>query len=231
MNEQDSPISESFRVIKARIQKHFDETDSSPKVLLVTSPAESEGKSFVAVNLAGSFSQSNKRTLLVDCDLRRPTVHTTMGVNKKPGLSDYLSRKSKLEDIIRSSKSHNICFITSGTIPSNPAELFESKTFKTFLQEIRDLFEIIVIDTPPIIAVIDSEILAKQVNGTLLVISADKTEKRLMTDAVDLLKRSNAAFFGTVLNNFKYKSGYGYYYKYYYNYSDHKAKKGYKLKS
>ena len=233
LDETDSPVSESFRTIKTRIQHSWADSDL-PKLILITSPAESEGKSFVAANLASSFAQSNKRTLLIDCDLRRPTIHIKMGVDKKPGLADYLSRKLKLDDIIRKTKTNNLSFITSGTIPSNPAEILESKAFINFLYEIRDFFDIIILDSPPIIAVVDSEILAKQVDGTILVISADKTENRLMKDAVDLLKRNKVAFLGTVLNNFKYKSGYGYYYKYNYNYSrssDHNRGKRFKIKS
>ena len=233
LDETDSPVSESFRTIKTRIQQSWADSDLS-KLILVTSPAEGEGKSFVAINLASSFAQSNKRVLLIDCDLRRPTIHTKMGVDKQPGLADYLSRKLKLDDITRKTITNNLSFITSGAIPPNPAELFESKAFINFLIDIRDFFDIIILDSPPIIAVVDSEILAKQVDGTILVISADKTENRLMKDAVDLLHRNKVAFLGTVLNNFKQKSGYGYYYKYNYNYSrssGQKGKKSFKLKS
>jgi tyrosine-protein kinase Etk/Wzc len=231
--ETDSPVSESFRTIKTRIQHTWSDSDL-PKIVLVTSPAESEGKSFVSANLAGIFAQSNKRTLLIDCDLRRPTIHIKMGVDKKPGLADYLYRKLKLDDIIRKTNKNNLSFITSGTIPSNPAETLESKAFINFLQEIKDFFDIIILDSPPIIAVVDSEILAKLVDGTILVISADKTENRLMKDAVDLLKRNKVTFLGSVLNNFRNKSGYGYYYKYNYSYSrssNQKGKKSFKLKS
>ena len=220
----DSPITESFKTIKARIQQNWSDSQSS-KIILITSPAEHEGKSFVAANLAGSFAFSNKRTILIDCDLRRPTVHITMGVQKKYGLVDYLSGKVKLDEIIKPTKTKNLSFITSGSIPANPNEVLESKSFSKFLQSIKDYFDIIIIDSPPIVAVIDSEILAKQVDGTVLIISADKTEKRLMKDAVELLKRSKTKFLGSVLNNFKYKSGYGYYYKYHYSYSTSSGRK------
>jgi tyrosine-protein kinase Etk/Wzc len=231
LDETDSPVSESFRTIKTRLQHSWTDSDLS-KIILITSPAENEGKSFVSTNLAGSFALSNKRTLLIDCDLRRPTIHIKMGVDKKPGLADYLSRKLKLDDLIRKTNTNNLSFITSGAIPSNPAEILESKAFINFLQEIRDFFDVVILDSPPIIAVVDSEILAKQVDGTILVISADKTENRLMKDAVDLLKRNKVAFLGTVLNNFKNKSGYGYYYKYNYSYSrspNPRGKKSFKL--
>jgi polysaccharide biosynthesis transport protein len=216
--ESDSPVSESFRAIKARIL-HSRSDSEFPKVILVTSAAEGEGKSFVSFNLAGNFAQSNKRTLLLDCDLRRPRVHTIMGVDKQPGLVDILFHKAKLEDIIRKTRKNNLSYMTSGSIPKNPAEILESKIMYNFLKEIRDLFDVIIIDSAPIVAVIDTEILAKFVDGIILVISADKTKNQLMMDAVEIIKRNKVSFLGAVLNNFKYKSGYGYYYKYYYNYS------------
>ena len=89
---------------------------------------------------------------------------------------------------------------------------------KNFLDEMRNNFDIVILDSAPIVAVVDSEILSRMVDGTILVVSADKTETKLMLDAVKLLKNDNTTFLGTVLNNFKYKKGYGYYYKYYYNY-------------
>jgi tyrosine-protein kinase Etk/Wzc len=226
--DQDSPVSESFRAVRARIQ-HSNGDSEPPKLLLVTSAAESEGKTFVSLNLAGSFAQSNKRTLIIDCDLRRPRIQTIMGVDKKPGLIDYLSHKVKLEDIIRKTQNNNLSYITSGSIPSNPAEVLESKLMKNFLQEIKDFFDFIIIDSPPIVAVIDAEILSKLVDGTILVISSEKTENRLMSDAVERIKRNKVNFLGTVLNNFQYKSGYGYYYKYYYNYSRSSNQKGKKI--
>lgn len=223
--EQDSPVAESFRALRARIQ-HSSEEAENPKMILVTSAAEGEGKSFTAFNLAGSFSQSNKRTLIIDCDFRRPRIHTVMGVDKKPGLVDYLAKKVKLEDIIRTVRTNNLSYITSGTIPPNSAEILESRAMKNFLLEIRDFFDVIILDSPPIIAVIDAEILSKQTDGTILVISSEKTENRLLKDAVELIKNNNVNFIGTVLNNFKDRSGYGYYYKYYYHYNNSSSKSG-----
>jgi tyrosine-protein kinase Etk/Wzc len=215
--ELDSPINEAFKAIKTRIQ--FSTADSdSPKQILVTSPAEHEGKTFVAINLAGTFAQSNKRTLLIDCDLRRPRIHTVMGVNKNPGVTDYLTNKATLEEIIKVIKPNNLSYITAGSIPSHPVEVIESKAMQNFLHEMRDFFDVVIIDTAPIVAVIDAEILSKLVDGTILVLSADKTETKLMMNAVEIIKNNRVPFLGTVLNNFKKKSGYGYYYKYHYNY-------------
>jgi capsular exopolysaccharide synthesis family protein len=229
--ESDSPVSESFRAIKARIL-HSSANSGIPKLLLVTSPAEGEGKSFVSFNLAGNFAQSNKRTLLIDCDLRRPRIHTIMGVNKKPGLVDLFLQKAKLEEIIKKTRRDNLSYITSGSIPPNPAELLDSKMMSKFLNEMKDLFDIIIIDSAPIVAVIDAEILTKLVDGTILVVSADKTKHQLMMDAVNIINRNKGHFIGTVLNDFRYKNGYGYYYKYYYNYSSNgNGNKNHKVKS
>ncbi len=231
-DKQDSSPSEAFRALRARIQ--FSRIDvNSPKTILITSPAKQEGKTIVSVNLARSFVQSKKKTLLIDCDLRRPRIHSVMKAPRTPGLVEYLFNKVKLEKIIRSSSMNNLNYITTGTIPSNPAEILESSVMKNFLEEMKNRFEIVIIDSAPIIAVIDSEILARLADGTILVISADKTEMELMVDAVDLMKKDNVTFLGTVLNNFKYKKGHSYYFKYYYNYSssDREKTKTYKVRS
>jgi polysaccharide biosynthesis transport protein len=224
LDKPDSSISESFRALRARLQ--FSRVDAGPlKTILVTSSAEQEGKTVVALNLAGSYAKSNKKTLLIDCDLRKPRVHKILGVNKNPGLVNYLFNQASLKDIIwRSDTMDNLFYINSGSIPPDPTEVIESKAMKNFLEEIKNTFEIVILDSAPIIAVIDSEILAKMVDGTILVVSADKTETKLMLDAVDLLKKDEVPFLGTVLNNFKYKNGYGYYYKYYYSYESDRTK-------
>ncbi len=235
----DSYASEAFRSLKARIQ--FSRVGSrSPKIILITSPAEQEGKTVVSINLARSFVQSKKKTLLIDCDLRRPRIHSILNVQRIPGLVDYLLNKVKLEEIIMSSSKDNINhfkavtmelkeiisvssikslnYITAGTILTDPSEVLESEEMIYFLEEMKDYFDVVIIDSAPIIAVIDSEILSRIVDGTILVVSANRTETDLMLDAVDLMKQNEVPFLGTVLNNFKHKKGYDYYFKYYYNY-------------
>ena len=229
LDKPDASSSEAFRALRARLQ--FSKVDAPLKTILVTSSAEAEGKTVVALNLAGSFAKTNKKTLLIDCDLRKPRIHRIFGKNKNPGLVNYLFNQASLDNIIWQSESFdNLSYINSGSIPPDPAEVLESNAMKSFLDEMRKKFDIIILDSAPVIAVIDSEILAKMVDGTILVVSADKTDTDLMVDAVDLLKKDGAPFLGTVLNNFKYKNGYGYYYKYYYNYESNrkegKGKKG-----
>ena len=226
LDKPDASSSEAFRALRARLQ--FSKIAAPIKTILVTSSAEAEGKTVVALNLAGSFAKTNKKTVLIDCDLRKPRIHRIFGMNKNPGLVNYLFNQNLLEDIIWQSESvDNLYYINSGSIPPDPAEVLESNAMKNFLEEMRKRFDVIILDSAPIIAVIDSEILAKMVDGTILVVSADRTDTELMVDAVELLKKDSAPFLGTVLNNFKYKNGYGYYYKYYYNYeSDRKSGKG-----
>ena len=196
----------------------------SLKTILVTSSAPQEGKTTIAVNLAGSFANSKKNVLLIDCDLRKPSMHKIFGRERIPGLIDFLIGNEKLEDVLAHSEVPNLSYLTAGTIPPNPAEMLDSQEMRNFLKKIRTEYDLIVLDSPPVIAVTDSEILTSMVDGTILVVSADNTEIEMMERSVELIKRENTNFLGTVLNNFSYKSGYGSYYKYYYYYSRPEAK-------
>jgi len=220
----DSVPSEAFRALRTRVVFSKLAKDSL-KTILVTSAAPKEGKTTISINLAGSFALTNKKTLLIDCDLRKPYIHHIFKSNKSPGLIDYLIGDVLIEEIIKPTEINNLEFITTGTIPPNPAEMLDSKEMKELLAKFRSEYDIIIIDSPPIIAVTDSEILSNIVDGTLIVVSADTTEIELMERAVELIKRENTQFLGTVLNNFSYKSGYGSYYKYYYYYSSPEQKK------
>jgi len=216
--KSDSIPSEAFRALRTRVQ--FSKIGSgSLKTILITSSTSSEGKTIVCVNLAGTFAQSNKKTLIIDCDLRKPRVHTVFNAQRYPGLIDYLFEKVSLDKIIRSGGIDNLSYITTGTLTPTPSETLESKSMKDFISEMRSKFDIIIIDSAPLISVADSEILASLVDASILVVSADSTDVDLMQKAVELIKHDNSSFIGTVLNNFTYKSGYGSYYKYYYYYS------------
>ncbi len=215
----DAIPSEAFRALRTRVQ--FSKIGSDAlKTILVTSSAPSEGKTTVCVNLAGTFAQSNKKTLILDADLRKPRVHTVFKANRYPGAIDYLFQQSTMEEIIRPTGIENLSFITAGTIPPNPSEMLGSEQMKIFLSELKRKFDVIVLDSAPIIAVTDSEILSSMVDATILVVSAEVTEFELMEKSVELIKQTSSSFIGTVLNNFAYKSGYGSYYKYYYYYSN-----------
>jgi tyrosine-protein kinase Etk/Wzc len=225
----DSIPSEAFRALRTRIQfAHPDK--NSFKSILITSSAPFEGKTTVTVNLGGSFAQANRKTVVIDCDLRKPRLHTVFGSQRYPGLIDYLVGKNSLDEIIHNSDIPGLDYITSGTIPPNPAEMLESNAMKAFFALIKDKYDIILLDSPPLIAVTDSEILSSIVDSTILVVSAGITETELLEKSVGLIKRDGSSFIGTVLNNFSYRSGYGSYYKYYYYYS-HTGDAGVKKKS
>jgi tyrosine-protein kinase Etk/Wzc len=214
----DSIPAEAFRALRTRVQ--FSRPDKeSLKTILVTSPAPQEGKTTVAINLAGGFALSNKKSLIVDCDLRKPRIHQIMERDKRPGLIDHLVGEFTLDQITIATSNPNLFVITSGTIPPNPAEMLDSKQMESFLEEVRSRYDYVILDSPPIVAVTDAEILAKKVDGSILVVSADVTEESMLERAVQLLKHDNSILIGTVLNNFSTKPGYGSYYKYYYYYT------------
>ncbi|MCW9095258.1 MAG: polysaccharide biosynthesis tyrosine autokinase, partial [Ignavibacteriaceae bacterium] len=167
----DSIPSEAFRALRTRIQFSRVNTESL-KTILITSSAPQEGKTTIAVNLAGSFAHSKKKVLLIDCDLRKPAVHKLFGRERIPGLIDYLTGNAKLDEVLIQSEVANLSYITSGTIPPNPAEMLDSQEMRAFLKKMRDDYDLIILDSPPIIAVTDSEILTSMVDGTLLVVSA-----------------------------------------------------------
>lgn len=217
-SKPDSIPAEAFRALRTRLQFTTPDPEKM-KVLLITSSAPTEGKTIIATNLAGSFSQINKRVLLVDCDLRKPRVHNVFNMNRHPGLVDYLFQNNTMEEIVRKTDMPNLDFIPCGTIPPNPAELMESDAMKDFISKVREMYDFIILDTPPIIAVTDSEILSRHVDGSILVVSADTTEMELLRRAGEILRQGKHHFIGAVLNNFVYKSSYGSYYKYYYYYS------------
>lgn len=217
-------VSEAFKALRTRIQ--YSKLEEKPlKSILITSTIPSEGKTIVAVNLAGSFAQAGKNTLLLDCDLRKPRIHNIFKTERYPGLSDYLFNNVKFEDIIRKAKMDNLSYVTSGTIPPNPSEILGSVQMQQFLKKLEEFYEIIIIDSPPFISVTDSEILFNITDGTILVARSHltpfepfyKTYRRLLT-----LNPKN--LLGCVLNNFAFKSSYGYYYNYYYYYSRPESK-------
>lgn len=219
----DSIPAEAYRALRTRVQ--FSKPDKeSLKTILITSPAPQEGKTTVAINLAGSFAMTNKKTLVVDCDLRKPRLHQIVERNKKPGLIDYFVGDVEFEKIVYPTEIENLSIITSGTIPPNPAEMLDSKQMDSFLSNVRSKFDYIILDSPPIVAVTDAEILAKKVDSSLLVVSADVTEVVMMDRAIQLLKNDNSFLLGVVLNNFSTKPGYGSYYKYYYYYANKSEK-------
>ena len=224
-NKPNATASESFKAMRTRVQ--YSKLEEEPlKTILVTSSIPSEGKTTVALNLAGSFAQAEKRVLLLDCDLRKPRIHAIFETQRFPGLSDHLFGNVSYEDILRSSRLENLKYITSGTIPPNPSEMLGSKQLKDFVIKVRELFDYVIIDSPPYISVTDSENLARISDGTIIVVQANKTPMDVFLKTFDrVVNLENHKSLGAVLNNFNFRSMYGYYYNYYYYYSKPESKK------
>ncbi len=221
--KSDSIYSEAFRALRTKIQ--FAKIDKQRiNTIHVTSSTPSEGKTTVSVNIAGSFAQTNRKTVIVDCDLRKPRMHKVFGGQRYPGFTDYFLGNTEFDDIVHHSELANLDYITAGTIPPNPSEILGSQQMEAFIEKLKGIYDLVVIDSPPIIAVTDSEILSRIADASILVAAAGETDIELMTKAVDLMTHENKSFIGVVLNKFSYRSGYGSYYKYYYYYSHNKEK-------
>lgn len=218
-NKPNSTASESFKALRTRVL--YSKLESEPlKTILITSSIPSEGKTTVALNLAGSFAQAEKNVLLLDCDLRKPRVHAVFETERFPGLSDYLFGNFTLEEITRKTKIERMNFITSGTIPPNPSELLGSKQMKDFMDKLRTIYDMIIIDSSPFLSVTDSEIIMRLIDGCILIVQANKTPiDAFLKGYTRMVSNDPHKFLGSVFNNFSYKSVYGYYYNYYYYYS------------
>ena len=207
-----SPISEQYRTIRTNI--HFSAVDQEIRSIMVTSSAPGEGKSTTAANLAVVFAQQGKRVLLVDSDLRKPTVHYTFNLPNTFGLTNVLTKRMELHEAVIETDEENLYVLSSGPIPPNPAELLGSKSMTELFERFYQDFDVIIMDTPPILAVTDAQILSNSCDGTILVISSGKTETEQALKAKELLSSSSCNLLGVVLNNKKMKKNSQYYYYY-----------------
>jgi len=208
-----SPISESYRMLRSNLD--FTSFDNNEKVLMITSAGPSEGKSTTATNLAIVYAQSDKRILLVDADLRKPTVHQTFGRSNRSGLTNVLVGQADWKECLQPSEVDNLFILTSGPIPPNPSELLSSKRMKQFIEQVKDEFDIVLFDTPPSLAVTDAQVVAAYCSGVILVVDSGKTKKDALVKAKANLERASARILGIVLNNVSRGKGDSYYYYYY----------------
>ena len=212
---------EAFRTLRTRI-RFAKMLQKDLKLILITSANEQEGKTFISSNLASSFALSNQKTLLIDLDLRKPRVHKFFGSKISPGITDFFLKDKKMSEIIRNTGRRNLQYITSGTIPPNPAELIASPRMADTLQKLKQHFDVVIVDSAPLLAVSDSEVLTRYVDGTYLVVNSGTTESDSVQHAADILQYENSSFKGVILNRFTPQKGDGYYYRYSYNYNYYK---------
>ncbi|MGG5460561.1 CpsD/CapB family tyrosine-protein kinase [Clostridium sp. B9] len=211
-NKPKSVASEYYRILRTNLQ--YTSIDNPIKTILITSSEAGDGKSTTSSNLALSFADADKKTLLIDCDLRKPKIHKIFGISNLTGLSDFLiDEKKEVKNFIYEHQS-GLNIMTSGSIPPNPAEILSSKRLETLLEDFKKIYDYIILDTPPVNFVADSKILSTKVDGTLIVIRHGKSKKDGVLEAIRNLKEVNANILGTVLNGESKKSaGYKSYYK------------------
>ncbi|WP_010240972.1 CpsD/CapB family tyrosine-protein kinase [Clostridium arbusti] len=219
-----SPVSEAYRTLRTNIQ--FSSFDNELDTILVTSSGPSEGKSTTAANLALSMAEVDKKVLLIDCDLRKPSLHKKFNISNNKGLSNLLIGQFKFDEVAQK-YSDNMCILTSGTVPPNPSEMLASKKMKQFLEEAKKIFDFIILDTPPVVAVTDAQLLSTMVGGVLLVVAAGQAEIGVAEKAKELLENVKANIVGVVLNKAEVTGGkkYGYYNYYYGEGNKKKGKK------
>ncbi|MBO0614343.1 polysaccharide biosynthesis tyrosine autokinase [Thiothrix fructosivorans] len=221
-----SAIGEAFRSLRTSML--FATREGAPKVLHVTSSMPGEGKSSICVNTATAFAQSGKRVLLIDCDLRKPSLHQKLKLDNYEGMSNFLTYQSEAKQVIRHTDIPNVDIITAGPLSPNPAELLLSDRMSELLKLVPVDYDMIIIDSPPIMGLADALILSNWANATLLVATFAQSRKKPLLDAYQRLRHARSHVIGSILTKVKSGgAGYGYSYEYHYTYGgDSKSDKG-----
>ncbi len=209
-----SPTTESYRTIRTNIQ--FAGVAKNVKVILTTSTVPGEGKTFTTCNLAVVAAQAGKRVLVIDSDMRKPQLHQNFQVSNLTGLSSLLIKENSFDECVIESKTPGLFLLPSGPIPPNPSEMLGSRAFAQLIDECREEFDLILLDSPPIMSVTDALILARLADGVVIVINSQRTSRATIGKAVKSLQQIEARILGVVLNRVKTQKGESYYYQSYY---------------
>ena len=226
LNSPKSPAAEAFRMVRTSLM--LASAGQPPETVLVTSPQMGGGKTLVALNLAAAFAQMEEKVILIDCDLRKARLHRVLDVKANPGLSNYLAGRVDLAKVIhgldgRLGDGMKMDFISAGTVPPNPVELLNSKTFVQLLEYLKEEYDHIVLDSPPLMGFADSLVLSRVVDGTVLVLRNQKTPRPAARYARDRIFQVGGYILGVVVNDVQVERGSYYYYGkysgyYYYSY-------------
>jgi capsular exopolysaccharide synthesis family protein len=211
--DPNDPLFESYRKIRNYL-KFLDERP--PKSLLITCAGPGEGKSTTVVNLGISASREGKRVVIIDTDLRRPSLHTHFNLSNKGGVSDVLYGKTSIDDAIRTTEVQGLCIITSGPPPPDPGALIESEQMGQLVSYVRNRFDLVIMDSAPLLVKSDALILARYVEGTIIVLESGKTTRHAIYELMETLTKANIRPVGFVLNRFSVEKGKYYYHHYYY---------------
>lgn len=215
-----SPWAEAFRVLRTNMQ--YVEVDHDQKVFVVTSSLPSEGKSTTAVNLAITLAMANQRVALVECDLRRPLIAARLGLDGAVGTTSILIGKVSLADALQRYGDTGLSVLACGPIPPNPSELLQSQAMEKLLSELRDDFDVVILDAPPLLPVTDAALLSAQADGALVVVRHGRTTRDQLSHAIERLEAVDAKALGIVINlapskrtgkSYGYGYGYGYGYE------------------
>jgi capsular exopolysaccharide synthesis family protein len=213
-----SPRVEAFRLLRTNLQ--FLNLDTRPRSLVITSAVPSEGKTSTAINLAIALAQTGQRVLLIDGDLRRPRAASVLGLERSVGLTTVLVGRSDLHESIQKHAASGVYFLASGPIPPNPTEVLQSNAAQGLFDQLNQMFDMVIIDAPPLLPVSDAAIIARDVDGAILVVRHGKTTKEQLRQAAQRLAQVDANLFGVAVNMTprRGKGAYGYGYGYGYEY-------------
>ena len=200
---------EAYRSLRSNIE--YSSFDDEYRVIVVTSSVAGEGKTTTSGNLAIALAQSGNSVLLVDCDMRKPSIHKMFKISNAAGTAELLLRKKLFEEVANK-YNENLTIITAGKIPPNPSEMLASRAMTAFIEEMKKEFKYIILDTPPLQAVTDAQVLSTKADGVLLVVKAGSTKKEMVLNSVDLIKKVHGKVIGTVLNGVENKKNNYYYY-------------------
>jgi len=213
-DNDNSPSAEAFRKFRTNLQ--FLAVDNPPRLIVVTSSVPSEGKSTTAINTALSLAEADHNVLLVDGDMRRPTIDKYLDLVGAVGFSSVLSGRASLDEALQKTQFPRLTVLTAGNTPPNPSELLGSLTAKSILRDLREKFDYIIVDSPPLLAVTDGAILAAQSDGVFILVRAAKTKREQLTHSVGILNDVGATLLGTVLTMTSGQGNDYYSYDYYY---------------
>jgi capsular exopolysaccharide synthesis family protein len=216
VHEPLSPVAEAFRALRTAVL--FSTPEAPPKMLLVTSAGASEGKTVSSLNLAATLAEAGSRVLLIDVDLRKPSCHRQLGITNTAGLSSFLAGQVEVGGVIHALEAPKLDFIPAGPTPPNPAELVGSQRMRAMLEEMRERYDFVILDSPPVLPVTDAVVLAREVDGVVQVVKGHDTPRELIRRARDQLVQANAHLLGAVINNVDLGWGDLYFYNRYYGY-------------
>jgi len=193
-----SPVSEAYRTLRTNLS--FYSLDNPLRSLVVTSPASGDEKSVAVANLAVTMAQSGRRTVLVDCDLRRPSLHTFFNLNNDAGLTSMILNDDTAPPL-QATSVENLWLLASGPKPPNPADLLGSRKIDQLIEQLTAQYDVVLFDAPPVIAVTDAAVLGAKVDGVLLVISAGKSRRDHAERAKEMLEKAKVRIIGVALTN------------------------------